>query len=109
MAYPTPVNGQITDAVTQTNVSVLASAPAMAMSSVYQSSAHSLGILYENAVQMQSMSSISAQAATNQGVIQLYSAGTIAGAVATSKIAGSNGSNNLLELLVILKLLDARL
>ena len=31
MALPTPVNGMITDAVTQANVKVLGDAPAMAM------------------------------------------------------------------------------
>lgn len=106
MAYPTLVNDQITDAVTQTGVSVLASAPAMAMSSVYQSSAHSLSILYENTVQAQKMASISAQAAANQGVIQIYSAGTMAGAAATSKVAQSDGADKLLTTLVLLKLLN---
>ena len=37
MALPTPVNGQITDAVTQSNVKVVAEAPAMAMGAIYQS------------------------------------------------------------------------
>ncbi|MEM7246316.1 MAG: RebB family R body protein, partial [Acidobacteriota bacterium] len=36
MAYPTSVNDQITDSVTQANVKVLADAPAMAMASLYQ-------------------------------------------------------------------------
>ncbi len=53
MALPTPVNGQITDAVTQTNVKVVAEAPAMAMGAIYQSLAHSTGILYENATSSQ--------------------------------------------------------
>ena len=35
MAIPTPVNGQITDAVTQANVQVLADAPAMAIGSIW--------------------------------------------------------------------------
>jgi len=34
------VNSQITDAVTQTNVKVVAEAPAMAMGSIYQTMAH---------------------------------------------------------------------
>src|SRR5262249_24630606 len=87
MAYPTPVNSQITDAVTQQSVSVLASAPAMAMGTIYQSVAHSIGILYQNATQAQRSSAICAQAAANMGVIQLYSAGTMAGAITTRKIA----------------------
>ena len=49
MAIPTPVNGHITDSVTQANVKVVADAPAMVMGAIYQSLAHSTGILYENA------------------------------------------------------------
>eukprot|EP00657_Telonema_sp_P-1_P002919 TRINITY_DN1679_c0_g1_i2.p1 TRINITY_DN1679_c0_g1~~TRINITY_DN1679_c0_g1_i2.p1 ORF type:complete len:111 (+),score=25.05 TRINITY_DN1679_c0_g1_i2:126-458(+) len=90
MAIPTPVNGQITDSVTQANVKVLGDAPAMAMGAIYQSLAHSSGILYENAVGSQQQLAIAAQAATNQGVIQIYSIDTMAGAVATSKIAQSD-------------------
>ena len=48
-----PVNEQITDAVTQSNVKVVAESPAMAMANVYQSAAHSTGILFENAVNTQ--------------------------------------------------------
>ncbi len=47
MAYRTPVNSQITDAVTQSSVSTLAGAPAMAMGMIYQASAHSIGILFQ--------------------------------------------------------------
>ena len=103
MAIPTPVNGQITDAVTQTNVKVLGDAPAMAMGTVFQSVAHSTGILYENATSSQQQLAITGQAATNQGVIQIYSVDTMAGAVATSKIAQSDVPNNMLALLSALK------
>ncbi len=41
MAYNTPLNAQITDAVTQSNVKVLGDGPAMAMGTVFQSLAHS--------------------------------------------------------------------
>ena len=102
MAIPTPVNGQITDAVTQTSVGVLGSAPANAMGSIYQSAAHSTSILFQNAVQAQQQSSICSQAATNQGVMQLYSVNTMAGAMATNKVSNSDNSNTLLTLLIIL-------
>ena len=105
MAFPTAVNSQITDAITQQSVSVLAAAPAMAMGAVYQSSAHSIGILYQNAVQAQRQSAICAQAATNQGVIQLYSAGTMAGAVAAQKTARANNVDKLAKAVAILQLL----
>lgn len=105
MAYPTLVNSQITDAVTQQNLSVLAAAPTMAMGAIYQSAAHSLGILYQNAVQAQQQSAISGQAATNQGVIQIYSLNTMAAATATAKVARSNRSNELLTLLILARAL----
>jgi hypothetical protein len=103
MAMPTPVNGMITDAVTQTNVKVLGEAPAMAMGAIYQSLSHSTGILFENAVGSQQQLAIAAQAATNQGVIQIYSVDTMAGAVATSKISQSDVPNNMLSLLTALR------
>jgi len=62
MAFPTAVNSQITDAVTQANVKVLADAPAMAMGSIYQTLAHSLGIAMENAAANQQSTNQLAQA-----------------------------------------------
>ncbi|HEX8989200.1 MAG TPA: RebB family R body protein [Rhodocyclaceae bacterium] len=103
MAIPTAVNGQITDAVTQANVKILGDAPAYAMGAIFQSLAHSTGILYENATSAQQQLAISAQAATNQGVIQLYSVDTMAGAVSTSKVGQSDVPDNLLSLLTALK------
>ena len=49
MAFPTSVNSQITDAVTQANVKVLADAPAMALGSLYQSMAQASGLAAQNA------------------------------------------------------------
>ena len=103
MALPTPVNGQITDAVTQANVKVLGDAPAMAMGALYQSLSHSTGILFENATSSQQQLGIAAQAATNQGVIQIYSVDTMSGAVATSKVAQSDVPDNMLALMAALR------
>ena len=65
MAFPTSVNSQITDAVTQANVKVLGEAPAMAMGMLYQATAHSLGIAAQNAVSaQQQMNEISAATTT---------------------------------------------
>ena len=103
MALPTPVNGQITDAVTQSNVKVLGDGPALAMGAIYQSLAHSTGILYENAASAQQQLAIAAQAATNQGVIQIYSVDTMAGAVAAAKLGNSDVPDNMLSLLTALR------
>ncbi|QBA20234.1 antirepresssor protein RebB [Chryseobacterium indologenes] len=81
-----PVNEQITDAVTQSNVKVVAESPAMALSNVYQSAAHSTGIMFENAINAQNQHNIVTQAATTQGVTQIYSKDTIADALSIAKI-----------------------
>ncbi len=80
---------QITDAVTQTNVKVVAEGPAMAMGSLYQTASHSTGLMYENSVNSQNQQNILAQTATTEGVIQLYSFDTIADAVAISQMLQS--------------------
>jgi hypothetical protein len=105
MALRTPVNSQITDAITQQSVQVLGSAPAMAMGFIYQSSAHSISILYQNTVAAQRQAAICAQAATNQGVIHLYSAGSMAGAASTAKVTRSSTADDLVKAVLILKLL----
>jgi hypothetical protein len=43
------VNEQITDAITQTNVKVVAESPSMAMSMVYQAMAQSVSLSMQNA------------------------------------------------------------
>ncbi len=84
------VNHQITDAVTQSNVQVVASAPAIALANVYQSAAHSTGLMFENAVNAQSQQNILAQTATTQGVMQIYSMDTIADSIAVAKMLGAS-------------------
>jgi len=78
------VSPQITDAVTQANVKVLAEAPAMAMGSIYQAMAHSTGMMFQNSVNTQQQQNMLQQAATTQGVIQMYSVDTLADAAAAS-------------------------
>lgn len=96
------VNSQITDAVTQTNVKVVAEAPAMAMGSIYQTMAHSTGILFENAVAAQQQQNSLSQAAANQGVMQIYSLDTTATAAASEKVAQGGVADNLTSLLSVL-------
>lgn len=102
MAFPTAVNSQITDAITQANVKVIAESPAMAMGQIYQAMAYSTGILFQNAVAAQQQQNTLAQAAANQGVIQIYSIDTVAGAVATGKIAQSDVPDHMMSLLTAL-------
>jgi hypothetical protein len=80
------VSAQITDAVTQSNVKVVAESPAMALSNVYQTAAHSTGLMFENAVNAQNQQNILSQTATTQGVMQIYSLDTIADAIAIARM-----------------------
>jgi hypothetical protein len=75
MAFPTAVNSQITDAITQSCVQTLGSSPAMAISSLYQATAHALALSAHNATLAQQQLQIVAQAATVQGVALIYQAG----------------------------------
>ncbi|TRW92732.1 RebB family R body protein [Candidatus Methylobacter oryzae] len=96
MTFPTAVNDQITDTVTQTNVKVLGDAPAVALGSIYQSLANSTGSAQQQLAN-------SAQTATNQGVNQLHSVDAMAGAVATAKVAQSDVPDTMQALLTALK------
>lgn len=91
------VNPTSVDGVTQTNVKVVGEAPAVAVGTLYQTMAHSTGVLFENAVAQQQQASIIAQAAANQGVIQIYQAG------ASAPPGGSGVSDNLTALLTVLE------
>jgi hypothetical protein len=53
MAYPTPVNNQITDSVSQAGVMTLASSPAMAATFLYQAVAQAMGNAANNATLLQ--------------------------------------------------------
>jgi len=68
MSFPTAVNSQITDAVTQSNVSVVGEAPAMAMGSLYQAMGQAAGIAANNAVTAQQQAQVISQAATTLAV-----------------------------------------
>ena len=65
MAYPTAVNNEITDSVTQSNVKVLSEASAMAMGTLYQTSSSSLSMAIQNSVANQQQNSIVASTATS--------------------------------------------
>jgi hypothetical protein len=90
MAFPTAVNGQITDAVTQSDVKVVGDAPELSLGHLYQTMAHSTGLAFQNAVTAQQQLNMAAQEATVQGVSLLYTLDTAADAVATSKVGMSD-------------------
>ncbi len=89
MAFPTSVNDQITDSVTQANVEVLGDAPATAMGNLYQATAQALSNAAHNATSAQQQTAVTAQAATTMGVTTLYSIDTASTGKSTSAILNS--------------------
>lgn len=108
MSFPTAVNSQITDsvtqagasadanpqivdAVTQTNAKVLAESPAQALSAIYQYLARSTGILFESAVSTHQRHAALAQAAITHGIELIYSGSNAAvDALSVAKSLGSS-------------------
>ena len=86
MAFPTSVNDQITDSVTEANTQVLGVAPASAMGNFYQATAQALANAAHNATTSQQQTNITAQAATTSGITTLYSIDTASDAVGTNRI-----------------------
>ncbi|NQY34408.1 MAG: RebB family R body protein [Alteromonadaceae bacterium] len=89
MAFPTAVNDQITDSVTQANVKVLGDAPAMSMGNLFQATSQALSNAAHNATSAQQQMAVTAQAATTMGVTTLYSIDTATVGVATKTILGA--------------------
>ena len=86
MAFPTALNNQITDAVTQANVKVLGDSPAMAMGNFYNATGQALSNAAHNATSLQHQSNVTAQAATTMGVTSLLSLDTATAAKATKTV-----------------------
>ncbi len=86
MAFPTSVNDQITDSVTQSNAQVLGVAPATALGNLYQATAQALSNAAHNATTAQQNTNITAQAATTMGVALLYSLDVGSTGIAADKI-----------------------
>jgi hypothetical protein len=75
MAFPTAENSQITDAVTQSNVSVVGNAPATAMGALYQTMAQATGLAAQNAVAAQQQTQTISTATTTLAVKTLLGNG----------------------------------
>ena len=105
MALETSLNSQITDAVTQANVKVLADSPALSLSNLYQMVSQSLGLSAQNAVMSQQQSNIIHQASTTQGVNLIYAVDTAAVADASEKISRADVPSSMVDVLGVLKAL----
>ena len=71
MAQLTEVSPAVTDAVTETNLSVLGESPAMALGSLYQTIGNSVAMAAANAVYAQQQANVTFQAATTLAVKKL--------------------------------------
>jgi len=89
MAFPTAVNSQITDSVTQANVKVLGDAPATAMGNLFQATAQALSNSAHNATTAQQQTNVTAQASTTMGVATLYALDAASTGKATASILNS--------------------
>lgn len=86
MAFPTAINSQITDSITQANTKVLGDAPAVAMGNLMVVTSQALSNAAHNATNNQQQSYVTMQASTSQGVSTLLSVDTASAGIATSDI-----------------------
>ncbi len=88
MAFPTAVNSQITDSVSQANLKVIGDAPAMAMGNLFVATSQALSNSAHNSTTNQQNATLTSQAANTQGVATLYSLDIGSTGVATALIYG---------------------
>jgi hypothetical protein len=89
MAFPTSVNDQITDSVTQANTKVLGDAPAIELGNLFVATSEALSNAAHNAENAQQQSNSTAKATNVQGITTLYSPDTASTGIATQDIIGS--------------------
>ncbi len=88
MAFPTAVNSQITDSITQANTKVVGDSPAVAMGNFYVATSQALSTAAHNAAYGQQQSWVTEQTATTMGVSNLFCIDTAATGRATKMIFG---------------------
>ena len=86
MAFPTAVNDQITDSVSQANTKVLGDAPAIVMGNLFVATSQALSNAAHNATNAQQEAYVTMQASTTQGVATLYSIDTASSGAATAHL-----------------------
>ena len=86
MAFPTSVNDQITDSVSQVNTKVLGDSPAVAMGNLFIATGQALSNAAHNATFGQQQAGLISQSTMTQGISTLYSIETGTTGVATKKI-----------------------
>lgn len=86
MAFPTAVNSQITDSITQANTKVLGDAPAIALGNLFIATSQALSNAAHNATNNQQQSYVTMQAATTQSVATMLSLDTASAGIATDRV-----------------------
>jgi Killing trait len=99
MAKDTPVNSQITDAVTQSNLTVLGNAPAQSMATAYQLLAQSVGVSMQNAVANQQNMNTIDSAIVSQGISLLFNLDAAADASSFKKVILDDSNSEILSTL----------
>jgi hypothetical protein len=94
MAFPTAVNSQITDSISQANLKVIGDAPAMGMGNLYIATSQALSNAAHNSTNNQQQTTLTSQAVNAHGVSTLYSVDTASGGVATGLIYGLHVPSN---------------
>ncbi len=88
MSYPTSVNNQITDSITQVNTKVLGDSPAMSMGNFMIATSQALSNAAHNATTAQQQTGVTMQASTTQGISTLYGIDTASTGKASEAIYG---------------------
>jgi len=88
MAFPTAVNDQITDSVSQANLQVLGDAPAMGLGGLYVATSQALSNAAHNATTLQQQTGVTSQAANTQGLGTLYSLDTASTGIPANAVLG---------------------
>ncbi len=86
MAFPTSINSQITDSITQVNTKVLGDAPAVATGNLFIATSQALSNAAHNATTNQQLTAASQQATSNMGIANIYSVDTASTGKATHEI-----------------------
>lgn len=103
MADTTLVNGQITDAVTQSNLEILGSSPAQAMATLYLNVGHAIGLSIQNATLSQQQFYPLNSSLAAQGVNLLFNVGPAASVVGAQRLlAGNSLAQQLAQLQALL-------
>lgn len=86
MAFPTAVNSQITDSITQANTKVLGDSPAVATGNLFIATSQALSNAAHNATTNQQLATTSQQAMANTGISTIYSIDTASAGRASYKV-----------------------